>query len=302
MDDPQIDSKLEALRDGLIAIAEASEAEPEEIDVTNLDDPSGHYGLSHSATEGAGGGINGHFDAQREEIEAAEKAGKDERRALERQIAEHNRTAPESEQWAPLKDDAPVNAEAYEAIEKRTRELQADGHCLKDATIIAREEILSKGETEKPVDADAAYLGESVLELMGTKRRRNGGGGSSGRRRGRKVGTAPVCRVCGLQGCTKGCECEKIPCPECKYYWPKGGKKQRGRPSPPPELLRSSKRRIRLRPVVADEIEGLAKLSISDATEIFAISLRLNLSAHEAKRRFLEGFRLDERTDYGETA
>jgi hypothetical protein len=95
---------------------------------------------------------------------------------------------------------------AYDRIERRTRELHAQGYCLKDATAMAIAEDPDADEKEAQADAEqrAAAAGNhvtaSMLQREGFKPR--GGGGGGGHRR-KKKGTR-VCSNCHLEGCQCG--------------------------------------------------------------------------------------------------
>jgi hypothetical protein len=115
----------------------------QQIDITNLDDASEHYGLGHGATS-AGSGISRATEAEIEEKKERERRRVRDRRELERRVLEHNREVERSGQgqkWAMPAGEY-SNAESYEAIERRTNEIQRERGCsFLEASQIARNEF-----------------------------------------------------------------------------------------------------------------------------------------------------------------
>lgn len=127
--------------------------------VSLLDDPNAHYGLGYSATS-AGGGIARHFDREIEARKEQERKDRETHRELVRE-AERLGVAPPRERYS--------NAEAYEATERLTREIQRRKGCsFLEASQIAREAVESGEEPEVDVAKarERDYLGDTIENLM----------------------------------------------------------------------------------------------------------------------------------------
>lgn len=119
-----------------------------QIDISNLDDASQHYGLSHSATTASTGGIERYLEEQRLAVEAEEQRRRDDRREVERAVRDHNLKG--GEQWALPEEPGSVNEGAYEEIERRIRRLQAAGLTYYEASQTARKEFEAQRLQKEP--------------------------------------------------------------------------------------------------------------------------------------------------------
>jgi hypothetical protein len=173
----------------------------DDVDVRSeefTDDSSRALALGHSAS-GAGGGINRYVVEQRAATEAEEKRRRNDRRDLERKIRDHNREHPE-EPWAMPKEETSVNAEVYEDIEERIRELQAEGLRYFEATAQARAEFEERRHQPgpKPCTGDeSCTCGKCNAVTPATLQREGlevkGGSKSGGKmKRGKKAGGAGI--------------------------------------------------------------------------------------------------------------
>lgn len=119
----------------------------DEIDVTNLDNASEHYGLGYAAERVTGGGIAVFFEQQLREHKEAVKA----------EMRRQGVTDPQKL--------IPLNAGAYDDVEVRIRTYQAQGIPLIDAVRAARSEAPQEREPTTS-DLSCEYLGDTVENLM----------------------------------------------------------------------------------------------------------------------------------------
>ncbi len=98
----------------------------------------------------------------------------------------------------------PSNAGAYAEIERRSREYQAQGYSLADATALAIAEISPEDPPASKQPAGGDYLGASITSLMSHRKPQGTTGGGSGRKRQAKPGTK-MCKTCNLE--RKNCGC-----------------------------------------------------------------------------------------------